>query len=159
MRRKDRERDENFALGVIDSAPYGVMALADENGKPYAIPLSLVRIGHFLYFHSAHEGTKNDIIKNNPNAVVTFADNVVPAEKEFTTGYDSAIVKGKVMEITDEAEKIEAMRKLSEHYCPANMESFDKAIEKSIKITAIFKMSMDEVTGKQKILTKHEYHS
>ena len=156
MRRKDRERDENFAIGVIDSAPYGVMALVDETGQPYAIPLSLVRIGRLLYFHSAHEGTKNNIIKNNPNAVVTFADNVVPAENEFTTGYDSAIVKGKVTEVTDKAEKIEALRMLSEHYCPANMERFDKAIEKSLKITAIFKMSIDEVTGKQKILTKYE---
>ena len=159
MRRKDRERDEKFALGVIDSAPYGVMALTDENGEPYAIPLSPVRIGGFLYFHSAHEGTKNDIIKNNPKAVVTFADNVAPAENEFTTGYDSAIVKGTVTEITDEKEKIEALRMLSERYCPANMERFDKAIEKSLKITAIFKMSMDEVTGKQKVLTKHDDHS
>ena len=159
MRRKDRERDEKFALGVIDSAPYGVMALTDEKGEPYAIPLSLVRIGGFLYFHSAHEGTKNDIIKNNPKVVVTFADNVVPAENEFTTGYDSAIVKGTVTEITEKNEKIEALRMLSERYCPANMERFDKAIEKSLNITAIFKMSMDEVTGKQKILNKQDHHS
>ena len=152
MRRKDRERDEKFAIGVIDRAPYGVMALVDEQGEPYAVQLSLVRIGCCLYFHSAFEGKKVEIIRNNPKACVTFADNVIPAKDQFTTGYDSAIVKGTVSEVTDDAEKTEVLRQLSQHYCPANMERFEEAVKKSLKITAIFKISMDEVTGKQKVV-------
>ena len=94
MRRKDRERDEKFALGVIDSAPYGVMALTDENGEPYAIPLSPVRIGGFLYFHSAHEGTKNDIIKSSIETKV-FGD-------DFNYKFPRLIPGMNELEISDE---------------------------------------------------------
>lgn len=152
MRRKDRERDEEFAIGVIDSAPYGVAAFTDENGDPYAIPLSLVRIGKELYFHSAKAGTKNEIFKTEPRACVTFADNVIPATDAFTTGYDSAIVKGRLCEVTDDEEKVMALKKLSEHFCPGHMAKFGEAIEMSLGRTAVFKISMEEITGKQKKL-------
>lgn len=157
MRRKDRERDEEFALEVIDSAPYGVLALTDENGEPYCIQLSLVRVGKELFFHSAHEGRKADIIRKSPKACVAFADNVLPAMDQFTTGYDSAIVKGIVSEIKDDTEKIEALRKISERYCPTNMVRFDEAIKSSLHRCAIFKISMDAITGKQKKLSPGGY--
>ena len=156
MRRKDREKDETFALGVIDASPYGVLALVDEAGDPYAIQISPVRIGRYLYFHSAVEGTKNDIIKKRPKACIAFAMNVLPAKNHFTTGYDSAIVKGTVCEVTDIEEKKEVLRELSQHYCPENMGKFDEAIKRSLDITAIFKISMDEITGKQKVLSPQE---
>ena len=60
MRRKDREKDFDFALKVIDEAPYGVAAFIDMEGNPYAIQLSLVRIGDHLYFHPAHIGRVRD---------------------------------------------------------------------------------------------------
>ena len=152
MRRKDRERDEEFALEVIDSAPYGVVSLVDEAGEPYCIQLNLVRVDRDLYFHSALEGRKVDIIRNNPKACVAFADNVLPAMDQFTIGYDSAIVKGVVTEITEDEEKIEALRQISLRYCPTNMGKFDEAIKRSLKICGIFKIRMDEITGKQKKL-------
>lgn len=156
MRRKDRERDEEFAIEVVDSAPYGVVSFVDEKGEPYCVQLSLVRIGRELFFHSAHEGRKVDIIRNNPKACIAFADNVLPAMDQFTTGYDSAIVKGVVSEVTNDREKIEVLRKISEHFCPTNMERFNEAIRISLHRCAIFKISMDEITGKQKKLSPAE---
>lgn len=152
MRRKDRERDEEFAITVIDAVPYGVLSVTDEHGQPYAIPLSLIRIDKVLYFHSAKAGTKNDIFKKEPRVCVTFVDNVIPATDEFTTGYDSAIVKGIISEVTEDDEKILALRKLSEHFCPAHMDKFREAIEMSLGRTAVFKVTMEEITGKQKKL-------
>ena len=152
MRRKDRERDEDFAIGVIDTAPYGVLSVVDGQGLPYAIPLSLIRIDKVLYFHSAKEGTKNDIFDKEPRVCITFVDNVIPAANEFTTEYDSAIVKGVISEVKDDDEKILALRKLSEHFCPAHMDKFQESIKMSLGRTAVFKVSMEEITGKQKKL-------
>ena len=154
MRRKDREKDRDFALKVIDHAPFGVAAFVDEKGDPYAIQLSIVRVGEFLFFHSAHEGAKNDIIKRNPRTCVTFASNVIPAKDSFTTSYESAIVKGVVTEVFDDDEKTEILRALSIRFCPDNMGRFDEAIKMSLGRTAIFKISMDEVTGKAKHLSE-----
>ncbi len=151
MRRKDRERDYNFALDVIDNAPYAVASFVDENNMPYAIPLTITRIGENLYFHSAMEGRKCDILKRSGDVCVSFVYDVEPALDKFTTYYKSAIVKGKAVEITDINEKIEALRALCERFCPSNMPDFDNAIARSISRTAIYKISMDEVTAKGKI--------
>ena len=51
MRRTDRQRDAGFALEIIDRCAYGVAAMTAADGAPYCIPLSLVRLGKFLYFH------------------------------------------------------------------------------------------------------------
>ncbi len=157
MRRKDREKDKEFAFEVIDSAPYGVAAFTDEKGMPYSVPLSFVRSGEYLYFHSAKEGKKVDTIRNDPRICVSFANNVMPAMDQFTTGYDSAMVRGVVTQVTDKEEIIEALRKISEHFCPTNMDRFDEAVKMSIDRTAIFKVKIEEITGKQKKLTYKDY--
>ena len=56
MRRKDREMDKDFGLEVIDKSKYGVISLVDNNNMPYSVPLSIVRDGDMLYFHSATVG-------------------------------------------------------------------------------------------------------
>lgn len=42
MRRKDRETDENFALGIVDKCEYSVLSMIDNQGEPYCVT---VRIG------------------------------------------------------------------------------------------------------------------
>ena len=94
------------------------------------------------------------IINPNPKVCMTFTNNVIPSVNKFTTSYESAIVKGIVTEITDEIEKTDILREPSLRYCPENMQKFDDAIKMSLSCTAIFKVSMEEVTGKAKLVTK-----
>ena len=65
MRRKDRQMPEEFALGVIDKCSFAQVAMTDEKGNPYCVPLSVAGDGGSIYFHSAFEGTKTDILKRN----------------------------------------------------------------------------------------------
>lgn len=57
MRRKDREMDESFALGIMDKCECPVLSMADNNGEPYCVPISIVRDGQDIFFHCAKEGT------------------------------------------------------------------------------------------------------
>ena len=44
MRRKDREKDYDFGLYVIDKSPYAVLSMINADDKtPYCIPVSAVR--------------------------------------------------------------------------------------------------------------------
>ena len=112
MRRKDRERDRAFAYDVIDRCEYCVAAMAGEGGAPYCVPLSLVRLGDTLYFHCALEGTKLDCLRRSPRVCVSFVASNQAAQDKFTTYFQSANVIGTATEVTEEAEKISALRAL-----------------------------------------------
>ena len=69
---------------------------------------------------------------------------------KFTTRYTSAILTGTAREVTDEAEKIRALRAICEKYTPENMSRFDAAIAKSLSRTGIWRIDVTDITGKCK---------
>jgi len=148
MRRKDRERDREFGLKVIDECEYGTVAIQGE--QPYCLPLSLVRVGEDLYFHCALEGKKLDLLRKNNAVWVSFVGENVAAEDDFTTYFRSAMVRGTATAVTDEAEKIAALRALCEKLTPAHMPAFAGEVARSFAVTGIWKIHMDEITAKEK---------
>ena len=152
MRRNDREPDQAFAYQDIDHCEYGIAAMTGRDATPYCIPLSLVRLGDKLYFHCALEGTKVDLLRQNPRVCVSFVSSNQAAQDKFTTYFQSANVVGTAFEVTQEEEKILALRTLCEKLTPANMtgDNFDRAIAKSLPRTGVWCIRMEEVTGKEK---------
>jgi nitroimidazol reductase NimA-like FMN-containing flavoprotein (pyridoxamine 5'-phosphate oxidase superfamily) len=150
MRRKDREMDSCFALSIADKCEYAVISMIDLSNKPYCIPVSPVRIGEYLYFHCAMDGKKVDILEVNPNVCVCCVGNTHPMENEFTTEYESAIIVGKAEEVTGDHEKVQALRAICEHHTPMNMGKFDAEIGRSLIHTAVWRIHIDEITGKRK---------
>lgn len=171
MRRKDREMPETFAFYVIDKSEYGILAFCD-GGEPYTVPLSMVRAGRTLYYHSAKRGRKVSLAKDNPQVSVSFVGSVhVPnvlskeemdailadpskhsqfGKKVFTTGFESVQATGTLREVTDREEMIEALRRLCEKYTPSKMDYFEAAATGSLHITAIFAVDMDHISAKRK---------
>lgn len=172
MRRKDREMSAEFGLEVIDRARYGIVSMVNKNNEPYGIPLSIVRDGSTLYFHSAKEGEKVKILETNPKVSIAFVGNTkIPenyTEEElseiardkskakllisnvFTTEFESAIVRGKVKLVENEEEKIKAMRLICEKYTPSKMEYFPLAIEAGLGRANVYKVEIQEITAKRK---------
>lgn len=150
MRRKDREMDKDFALYVVDKCAYAVVAMSTPEDGIYCVPLSIVREGEYLYFHAAMEGRKTECLKNNPKVCVTCVGDTKVIPGEFTTAYESAIIEGTASEVTDDKDKIHALKILCERYTPENMDDFDNAINRSLFRTAIWKIHIDDIAGKQK---------
>ena len=75
MRRKDREMSEEFALEIIDKSRYGILSMIDGEA-PYGIPLSMVRDGKAIYFHSAMDGRKVQALNHNQRVSATFVGEV-----------------------------------------------------------------------------------
>lgn len=42
MRKESRQMSAEWALEVLDKAPYITVSMADDEGMPYGLPLSLV---------------------------------------------------------------------------------------------------------------------
>lgn len=171
MRRKDREMPRAFGLDVFDRAEYGVVGFVDGD-TPYTVPLSLVRQGESLYFHSAQAGRKVDLGRAGGLVSVTAVGEVEVPEftsKEdldkiladpqkhrlfgkliYTTSFESVHAMGRIREVTDPAEKTEALRALCQKFTPDKMAYFDAAIAASLKITAIFAIDIETVKAKAK---------
>ncbi len=173
MRRKDREMDQDFAREVIDRSQFGVLACVTPGGKPYAIPLSIARAGDRLFFHSATAGSKVDYLPDGQEVALTFVSHVrVPelfspeelakivnepgaasrlGSNVFTTEFESTCVQGKVYELTDPADKLSGLRCICEKFTPEKMAFFELAANSSLKITKVYEIRIESLTGKRKL--------
>ena len=171
MRRKDREMDRSFGLTVIDRSRFGILAMVDR-GRPYAIPLSLVREGDALYFHSAPEGRKTEVFQQNPEVSIAFVGEwrvpelftaaelekvtddeektAILLSKVFTVEFESVVATGRVRLVRDDEERIKAMRLICEKYTPTKMAYFTQAAQAGLPRTHIYRIDMTEVKAKRK---------
>lgn len=154
MRRNDRAQNLDFSLALIDRCTHGVMALSTGGPAPYCLPLSFVRVENDLYFHCAREGRKVDLLRRFPQVCITFVGDDRPIfipPAMYSTFFQSVIVTGAASEVTDPGEKTEALRALCRKVTPEYMGGFEAAIEKSLGVTAVWKIHMEEITGKAKL--------
>lgn len=150
MRRKDREMDEKFAYEVIDKAPYVTMSMIDKCGMPYCIPISVVRDNEKLYFHCAMEGEKLENLLNNNSVCISAVSKMKPVDGKFTIEFESAVAKGKAVEVENRDEKIHALKLVCERFTPNNMADFHNAIERSFERTKVMRIDVNSITGKRK---------
>jgi nitroimidazol reductase NimA-like FMN-containing flavoprotein (pyridoxamine 5'-phosphate oxidase superfamily) len=150
MRRKDRQASRDEALGFLDKAPYGVLSTVDSDGVPYGVPLSLAREGEWLYFHGALEGHKAVNLRIQPRVCVSFVGSTEFPQDNFTVVYESAIVIGTACEVLEDDEKIHGLRLISERFTPGNMQAFEDETARMLKVTRVWKIHIDEITGKRR---------
>lgn len=155
MRRQDREMDREFALSIVDKCEYANLAMTDDAGLPYCLPVTIVRNQESIYFHCGKEGRKIDLLKANPAVCMTCVGDTKRATDKFTTEFESAVLFGTASEVTEDQEKIEALRLLCLRHTPANMAAFDASIQRSLPRTAVWKITIDSITGKRKKFDKN----
>lgn len=106
---------------------YCVVATVDEDGHPYATPLSYVLDGDSLLIHTGIAGgQKTDNWTRDPRVCVTVAMDMEPVYvKEngepgfFTTRYASVIATGTVRRVVEPACARRALAQLCLKYCPS----------------------------------------
>ena len=146
-----RELPRVEAERILMEGKSGVLAVAGDEGYPYAVPMSYVYHNGDLYFHSALSGHKLDAIAREEKVsfCVVAQDSVVP--EKFTTRYQSAIAFGRVCIVTDSEEKRQALMALVEKYAPDHIESGRRYLEADFNQTAVVKVTMEHLTGKSSV--------
>lgn len=148
MRRAEHEQSRAFAEKVIDECHYMTLCMVDEDGAPYCVPLSPVRRGDYIYFHCATEGRKLDALRRHPQVSMSFVGNTEVPPGKFTLYYESVCAAGTAAEVTDAAERVEALRLLCEKYCPGDMPHFNEALGAWLARTGVWKVSVNQLTAK-----------
>lgn len=153
MRQKNREiKDINKIAEVIDACE--VCRIAINGGEyPYIVPLNFgYEMGEnlVLYFHSALEGMKIDLIKKK-NKVSFEMDTAHELYSEESRGYctfryKSVIGTGEIYFIEDEEKKEHALQKIMDHY---HMEDFPWS-RAAMPRTLVYKLEVRTITGKEK---------
>ena len=156
MRKESRTMDSQWDLEVMHKVPYITESFIDEEGKPYGLPLSLASDDDVnWYFHGALEGKKLDAIKAHPevclSVVTRCTPTVGPKDGSFTLQFKSAITFGKAEIVTEEAEKIHALRLICQRFLPHHMDAFEPSVARSLGRTAVVRITLTEPpTGKRK---------
>ena len=129
------------------------LALNDDE-YPYILPLNfgmeIVDGKVNLYFHSALEGYKADLIKKDNRA--SFEMDCKHQLQYFeekgycTMAYESVIGRGRI-KILDEEEKMDALKKLMDHYHMGKDAYFNPA---AISRTLVYVLEVEKMTGKRK---------
>ena len=108
---------------------------------------------HDGFFWMFSEGGKKFIgLEKNPQVCLSFVAENQAAEDKFTTYFQSASVTGEAAEVTEDQEKILALRALCEKLTPANMtgDNFQRAVAKSLPRTGVWRIAIREAAGKEK---------
>ncbi|MBW2654802.1 MAG: pyridoxamine 5'-phosphate oxidase family protein [Deltaproteobacteria bacterium] len=149
MRRKEKEiTDLKEIEKILQESTVCRLAMVDED-KPYMVPLNFGYRDGYLFFHSAKEGRKIDVIQKNPN-VCFEVDQLIKFKKAKTAcdwgvEYNSVIGSGRAQLLDKLDEKIVALNVIMSHYSDRTFDYPDEALEK----TLVIKVQIERMTGKQ----------
>lgn len=155
MRRNDRKQDDDFAHKVLKAAEYCILSMVDRDGNPYAIPMSFVFDGNDIYLHGANEGKKLRVLQGNPQVCLTCVGRTKVLPDQFSTEYESVIVKGTAKIIDEPHLKREGLLKLAEKYSAEYSVEAVAYIERVLKETTVIRISIDSMTAKAKLTRCH----
>ncbi len=151
MRRFKQLLSEKECIEILRSSTSGVLSLCGEDMQPYGVPLSHVFDNGNLYFHSALNGHKVDLINQNSHACFTIIakDEIHP--ETYTTYFRSVIVFGKVRVIENETEKKRILEILGRRCNPSDAKSLSDEIKKGFNRCLAIEMTIERMSGKQAI--------
>jgi uncharacterized protein len=122
------------------------------DGQPYVIPTSYGRKDANLYIHGS---TASRMLRNLQGGLpvcvtVTLLDGLVLARSVFnhSMNYRSVVILGKATLVEDPAEKLEALRTLSEHIIPGRWADARQPNERELKQTSVLRLPIEEFSAK-----------
>jgi nitroimidazol reductase NimA-like FMN-containing flavoprotein (pyridoxamine 5'-phosphate oxidase superfamily) len=122
------------------------------DGQPFVIPTSYGRKDDNLYIHGSAASRMLRQMKGGiPVCVtVTLLDGLVLARSVFnhSMNYRSVVVLGKATLVDDPAEKLVALRILSEHIIPGRWDDARQPNERELKATSVLQVPIEEFSAK-----------
>lgn len=141
--------DEAFLCHV------GFVADSNSDFQPYVIPTSYGRDGDVLYIHgSAASRMLRNLDRGIPVCItVTLLDGLVLARSVFnhSMNYRSVVILGTATLVVDPAEKLAALRAISEHIIPHRWDDSRRPDDKELKATSVLRLPIDEFSAKVRV--------
>ncbi len=149
MRRKEKQiHDPAVIESIIRRSLVCRLAMTD-GSQPYVVPISFGFRDRCLYFHSAGDGKKIELLRKNPKICFEFDCDLNLKKSDrpcrWSMKFKSVVGFGTVRFIEDPAQKKEALSVILAHYAG---ERFELPEEEMQRVT-VFCVKIDQMTGKQ----------
>ena len=121
-------------------------------GKTFVIPTGYARVGDRLLIHGSSASRMLRAMSDGIEAcaTVTLIDGLVLARSAFhhSVNYRSVIVFGTANLVSDEGEKIDALRAFTEHIIPGRWQEVRPPNKSELRATAILSLPIQEASAK-----------
>ena len=117
--------------------------------RAYIVPMNYGYADNCLYFHSAREGKKVDLLQNDGQVCfeVDLGHELKPGKRgcDWTMHFQSVIGYGRVSFLETDAEKRTGLEIIMAQYAPGSQWEFS---ETELKRVLVFKLAINEISGK-----------
>jgi len=126
------------------------VAMVDQEGKPYIVPMNFGFNEGVIYLHSSRIGKKIGILKNNPEVCIEFStDYLLRYQNEevacsWSMKYRSVLAYGKVKFVEEEQHKSEHLDLIMKNYSPKEF----KYNPPSIREVCCWKVNVERFEGR-----------
>ena len=152
MRRKDKEVIEKETMEqIIKSCTVCRLGLSYQD-VPYIVPLCFGYDGKAIYFHTAREGRKIEMMIGNSEICFEFESDVrIIEDKEnpcnWSCSFRSIIGYGSVEELIDRDHKVTGLKHIMHHYSGSSWD-FDSIPLNGVRV---WKIVIKHMSGKQSL--------
>jgi len=149
VRKKEKEITAHAAIDSIIQKSIVCRLGLSENNRPYIVPLCFGYRDHTLYFHTAREGKKIEILRKNNQVCFEFDidQELVTSDQacKFDMKYQSVIGFGRASLVEDPDSKQKALNVIMGHYADQSYTFPDDILRK----TGIIKVEIESISGKK----------
>lgn len=126
------------------------VAMVDQDGKPYLVPMNFGYNNNCIYLHSSQRGKKIDILRNNSNVCISFStDHLLRWQSEkvacsYSMKYRSVLAYGKVEFMKENEDKIIALNEIMKQYTNGEYKYSDPSLNEVM----VFKVNIHKLEGR-----------
>jgi hypothetical protein len=143
--------DREAVYGILDEGFICHVGFVVD-GQPVVIPTGYARSGEQLFVHGSQASRMLRTLSQGVDIclTVTLIDGLVLARSAFhhSMNYRSVVVFGRASQVNEEAQKLEALRVLSEHMIPGRWDDVRLPNEQELKSTTVLAVPLIEASAK-----------
>jgi nitroimidazol reductase NimA-like FMN-containing flavoprotein (pyridoxamine 5'-phosphate oxidase superfamily) len=151
--RRHHERGHYDHATVFEILDRGLVAHVGfvQDGRPIVIPMTYGRDGDRVFLHGARKSRITTAPAGEPVCVsVTLVDGLVVARSAYDSSmnYRAVVIHGRAVEIDDEAERLHALRCITEHNLPGRWEEVRQSTAQELKATVVLAVEIETASAK-----------
>lgn len=149
--REKASYDRATVHGILD-AGLVIHAAFIQEGNPVVVPMIYGRDGETIYVHGARKARVIRMLESSRRCCLnlTLVDGLVFARSAFNSSmqYRSVTVFGTPRLVEDSAEKLRALKTISEQSMPGRWNELRDSHEKELKMTGVIAVAIDSASAK-----------
>lgn len=143
--------DKDVVHAVLDAGLVAAVGFVQDDA-PLVVPMIYGREDEIVFLHGARKARIIRLLEQTEQACVnvTLLDGIVFARSAFNSSmnYRSATVFGTASLVEGDADKLHAMRVISEHTMPGRWDELREPLQREVKMTGVIALRIDSASAK-----------